>query len=199
MSAGLLEKAVNHGEAQARALVLRLGSKKRFINPLQDVRRNASPGVGHGDHNILSRRQLIMLPNILIVEEGITGLNRQPTFAVHRVAGVDREIQDRIFKLEKCFIALCPTPVGAGTGMRMEVRFKAAQSSEDRYRLLVEAITDYAIYMLDRGGRVTSWNPGARRFNLVTFLEKALPFTVFAGLFLLYVRAFFIGHRNLPR
>ena len=47
----------------------------------------------------------------------------------------------------------------------MEVPFEAALSSEDRYRLLVEAITDYAIYMLDRGGHVTSWNPGARRFK----------------------------------
>jgi PAS domain S-box-containing protein len=37
--------------------------------------------------------------------------------------------------------------------------------SDDRYRLLVEAITDYAIYMLDPEGRITSWNPGAQRFK----------------------------------
>src|SRR6201985_1731848 len=51
--------------------------------------------------------------------------------------------------------------------IRMETsnRFEAAQSSDGRYRLLVEAITDYAIYMLDREGRVVSWNPGARRFK----------------------------------
>jgi PAS domain S-box-containing protein len=36
---------------------------------------------------------------------------------------------------------------------------------DDRYRLLVEAITDYAIYMLDVHGNVTSWNPGAQRFK----------------------------------
>ncbi len=34
-----------------------------------------------------------------------------------------------------------------------------------RYRLLVEAITDYAVYMLDEDGRVVSWNPGAERFK----------------------------------
>ncbi|WP_424631732.1 PAS domain S-box protein [Bradyrhizobium sp. SYSU BS000235] len=44
-------------------------------------------------------------------------------------------------------------------------RFEAAQTIDGRYRLLVEAITDYAIFMLDREGRVTSWNPGARRFK----------------------------------
>jgi PAS domain S-box-containing protein len=49
--------------------------------------------------------------------------------------------------------------------METSNHFEAAQSSDGRYRLLVEAITDYAIYMLDREGRVTSWNPGARRFK----------------------------------
>jgi PAS domain S-box-containing protein len=41
----------------------------------------------------------------------------------------------------------------------------AGLSTEGRYRVLVEAITDYAIYMLDPDGLVTSWNPGARRFK----------------------------------
>jgi PAS domain S-box-containing protein len=30
---------------------------------------------------------------------------------------------------------------------------------------LIEAVTDYAIYMLDAEGLVTSWNPGAQRFK----------------------------------
>ena len=34
---------------------------------------------------------------------------------------------------------------------------------EGRYRLLVDAITDYAIYMLDPDGHVVSWNSGAER------------------------------------
>jgi PAS domain S-box-containing protein len=37
--------------------------------------------------------------------------------------------------------------------------------SEDRFRLLIESVTDYAIYMLDTDGRVASWNAGARRFK----------------------------------
>lgn len=36
---------------------------------------------------------------------------------------------------------------------------------EDRFRLLVEAVVDYAIYMIDPQGIVTSWNTGARRFK----------------------------------
>jgi PAS domain S-box-containing protein len=41
----------------------------------------------------------------------------------------------------------------------------AVLAVQDRYRLLVESITDYAIYMLDPAGIVTSWNPGAQRFK----------------------------------
>ena len=39
----------------------------------------------------------------------------------------------------------------------------ASLTDEGRYRLLVEAVTDYAIYMLDASGIVTTWNPGAQR------------------------------------
>jgi PAS domain S-box-containing protein len=38
-------------------------------------------------------------------------------------------------------------------------------SAERRFRLLVEAVTDYAIYMLEPDGTIASWNPGARRIK----------------------------------
>jgi PAS domain S-box-containing protein len=44
-------------------------------------------------------------------------------------------------------------------------RLTASLSEEGRYRLLVESVTDYAIYMLDSEGFVSSWNSGARRFK----------------------------------
>ncbi|HEX8471595.1 MAG TPA: PAS domain S-box protein, partial [Brevundimonas sp.] len=37
--------------------------------------------------------------------------------------------------------------------------------SEERFRFLLNSVTDYAIYMLDRDGYVTSWNGGAERFK----------------------------------
>jgi PAS domain S-box-containing protein len=37
--------------------------------------------------------------------------------------------------------------------------------SEERFRLLVEGVQDYAIYMLDVEGRITSWNAGAQRIT----------------------------------
>ena len=36
---------------------------------------------------------------------------------------------------------------------------------DDRFRLLVESVKDYAIFILDPSGHVTTWNPGAERIN----------------------------------
>ncbi len=38
-------------------------------------------------------------------------------------------------------------------------------SEEQRMRLLVRSVTDYAIYLLDPNGMVATWNPGAERFK----------------------------------
>ena len=42
---------------------------------------------------------------------------------------------------------------------------EALRKSEERFRLLVEGVEDYAIYMLDTHGRVTTWNVGAERIH----------------------------------
>ncbi|MFA6113489.1 MAG: PAS domain S-box protein [Sphingomonas sp.] len=42
---------------------------------------------------------------------------------------------------------------------------EALRSSEERFRLLVQCVTDYAIYMLDPTGVIVSWNAGAQRFK----------------------------------
>ena len=44
-------------------------------------------------------------------------------------------------------------------------------TDEQRFRLLVQSVTDYAIYMLDPTGIVASWNPGAERFKGYTEAE----------------------------
>jgi PAS domain S-box-containing protein len=41
----------------------------------------------------------------------------------------------------------------------------AAAPADQQFRLLVSSVTDYAIYLLDGAGRVTSWNPGAERIK----------------------------------
>ena len=48
---------------------------------------------------------------------------------------------------------------------------EALLASERRFRVLVEGITDYAIYMLDPSGIIVNWNPGAQRMTGYTAEE----------------------------
>ena len=42
---------------------------------------------------------------------------------------------------------------------------EALRQSEERFRLLVDGVLDYAIFLLDANGRVLTWNAGAERIN----------------------------------
>src|SRR5919112_5977847 len=53
--------------------------------------------------------------------------------------------------------------------LRMREAAQALRASEERYRLIVESATDYAIFTTDLDGRVTSWNAGAQ--NVLGFEE----------------------------
>jgi PAS domain S-box-containing protein len=48
---------------------------------------------------------------------------------------------------------------------RVEQRTRALAETEGRFRLMVESVVDYAIYVLDAQGRVASWNAGAERIK----------------------------------
>ena len=42
---------------------------------------------------------------------------------------------------------------------------EALRQTEERFRLMVESVQDYAIYMLDVDGMISSWNAGAKRIK----------------------------------
>jgi PAS domain S-box-containing protein len=52
------------------------------------------------------------------------------------------------------------TPGAGRDSVERELR-----ESEERFRVLVQSVRDYAIFALDVDGRVTSWNEGARRIK----------------------------------
>ena len=48
---------------------------------------------------------------------------------------------------------------------QLEASVQELKESERRFRLLVQSVTDYAIFMLDTDGIVTNWNAGAQRIK----------------------------------
>src|SRR5215831_14908365 len=48
---------------------------------------------------------------------------------------------------------------------RLREGIKAERGIRERFRLLVEGVKGYAIFMLDAHGRVASWNPGAEQIK----------------------------------
>src|SRR5690606_25126947 len=73
----------------------------------------------------------------------------------------------------KVFATLAPVRDSKGKALYvfLQVQDVTAQTkaenelrrSEEPFRLLVEAVRDYAIFMLDSQGHVISWNAGAQR------------------------------------
>ncbi|MCW3104512.1 MAG: sensor signal transduction histidine kinase [Bacteroidetes bacterium] len=47
----------------------------------------------------------------------------------------------------------------------LKVRVQKLQESEERFRLLVESVKDYAIFRVDPDGRIASWNSGAQHIK----------------------------------
>ncbi len=62
-------------------------------------------------------------------------------------------------------------PVGGQQVVQVNVRdvtkrnraVRALQQSEERFRLLIDSVRDYALFQTDQSGRITSWNSGAER------------------------------------
>ncbi len=52
-----------------------------------------------------------------------------------------------------------------GRAQELEAALHRLQESERSFELLVDSVTDYALYMLDPTGRIVSWNAGARRIK----------------------------------
>ena len=50
-------------------------------------------------------------------------------------------------------------------GKLNQTQLKKLQTNEERLRLLVESVKDYAIFMLDPTGKIISWNLGAERIK----------------------------------
>ncbi len=61
--------------------------------------------------------------------------------------------------------------VAEATTQYVQLQASALRESEERFRLLVGSVKEYAIYMLDPEGRIVTWNQGAERITGYTAAE----------------------------
>ncbi|WP_127573866.1 PAS domain S-box protein [Georgenia faecalis] len=103
-------------------------------------------------------RDLLTFAVATAVQEGVTQVE-------HRLAGSERIVTSTLAAVRDSaqrplYLLLQSQDVSAQRSTE-----RALLESEERFRLLVESVADYAIFMLDREGRVASWNRGAERLK----------------------------------
>ena len=90
-------------------------------------------------------------------------------------AGVVRELWGRKASGERFSIETTLRNMAAGDGERISVFIRdvserraaqdALRASEQKFRLLVNGVSDHALFMIDPAGIVTNWNAGAERMS----------------------------------
>ena len=93
-------------------------------------------------------------------------ITRDEIDQARRLAGVFYEVSERK-TLEARLLALNENLEATVADRTRQLAATAAQleETERRFHLLIDAVTDYAIFMLDTVGNVVSWNPGAERIK----------------------------------
>src|SRR5947208_4223103 len=82
--------------------------------------------------------------------------------AIHR-SGREFPVEVRISPIDldgATAVVGCLRDLSARRALQQELH-----EAERQFRMLVESITDYGIYMLDPEGRITTWNSGAQRIK----------------------------------
>lgn len=98
LAAGLLGEAVDHRQAQAGALADKLGGVERLEGVGHDVRRHTGAGVGDAQAQVGTFGEVEGARGVA-VEPAVAGLQGDATALGHGVAGVDAQVEQRVFQL----------------------------------------------------------------------------------------------------
>lgn len=145
-SAGLVNEHVEEPVARGEAFAGRVWALRR---PLQQL--DASATETHRSPDIESGAGLRAVFGFPIGGEG--ALNGVMVFASNVARALEPPLEEALFGLA--------AQIGAVAMQRAAER--QLRESDERFRLVVESVRDYAIFMLDPTGHVISWNFGAEQ------------------------------------
>ncbi len=93
-------------------------------------------------------------------------ITKDQNYAAQRVAGVYYEISERK-ALEARLLSLNESLESRVIDRARQLASTSAQleETERRFQLLIDAVTEYAVFMLDPTGMIISWNTGAERIK----------------------------------
>ena len=123
---------------------------------------------------IRQRPRLEALPIIFVTAYSTTDLDRARGYELGAIDYVFAPIVPEILRAKvNAFVDLYRKRkelIEANEQLRAEIAERKLaehrlQKSEERFRLMVENVKDYAIFMLDPQGRIITWNSGAERLN----------------------------------
>ena len=87
----------------------------------------------------------------------------RPFFSLN-ITAVGEVVRISIFLVEGALISWLSEGLKKAK-QRTEAIASSLRESEEQYRLLVEGVEDYAIFMLDPNGHITTWNVGGERIK----------------------------------
>jgi PAS domain S-box-containing protein len=148
------EKGMQIAEAPDLIICLCDGDLPEYTKIMEAVRRKPA---------------LLQTPILMILE---SGLGEIPTSVI------DDPLQDFLYRpfhpaepLIRCQKLLSLKGAAQQLAAREQERSAQLLLSENRFRLMVESIEDYAMFMVDLRGGITSWNRGAERLTGYTESE----------------------------
>jgi PAS domain S-box-containing protein len=114
---------------------------------------------GHAQSHVFTERAERIIVG-LAAQAAVAIDNAQLYQSSKREIAARRQAEEELHRLNEVLAQR-----SAERGEQLATSLTKLEETERRFRLLVEGVTDYAIYMLDPHGYVVNWNPGAERIK----------------------------------
>src|SRR5262249_56789027 len=96
---GLLDETVDGCKTKPGALADVLGGVERIEDLIDYFGRDSGAGIGNLDQHVFADRHALVLQAPALLGADVAGADRQHAAVGHGVAGIDREIDDRLLEL----------------------------------------------------------------------------------------------------